>query len=142
MKEKSSLIKRALTDKSYKNVILSLKAEDTNFSLAAYGDSIIKMCLSKVFFDEGVEKITQERTKYESDEYLVKRVAKHYNLLTYILKDPNDKKMPDDYNYMAKKGNNPHKYIATAVEAVIAAIYLETKDFKAVTEQIKIWIKL
>ena len=37
--------------------------------------------------------------------------------------DEDDDKIRKDYDYVPKKGKSPHKYIATAVEAMVAAIY-------------------
>ncbi len=138
--DKSNYVKRALTDKSYKNVNPSLKTEETNFSLATFGDSIIKMCLTDILYKKSIIDISKERAKFESDEYLVKKVAKHYDLIKYIIKDPNDQKMPKDYEYVVKKGgNNPHKYIATAVEAMIGAIYLETSELEPIKKLVNTW---
>ena len=56
-------------------------------------------------------------------------------MLKYINYDDIDKNILRDYDYKIpgktssgkNKKTSPHKYIATAVEAMIAAIYLETK---------------
>lgn len=62
--------------------------------------------------------------QFETDEFFVTRIATRYDLLNYIQYDNEDEKMPKDYNYVkGKKGRNKHKYIATAVEAVIGAIF-------------------
>ena len=138
-KEKNKNVKKALTDKSYKKIDHSLTDEETNINLATYGDSIIKQCLTGILYKKSIIGITEERAKYESDEYLVKYVAKHYNLLEYIQKDSKDTKMPNDYDYESKKGNNPRKYIATAVEAMVGAIFLETDDLEAITKMVNSW---
>ena len=136
-----ALIKRALTDKSYKNVDHNLKDEDTNFELATYGDAVIKLCYSEILLDN-VKELTVEKAKYESDKYLVEKVAEHYQLINLIKKDENDDKMPNDYNYGdARKKHNPHKYIATAIEAMIGAIYKEEKDLKPIIELLGSWSK-
>ena len=140
-KDKSSWVKRALTDKSCKKENPQLKDADVNHSLATVGDSIINYCLSIVLLDK-VEKLSEEKKKYESDEFLVKVIAQHYNLIDYIQKDKNDPKMLTDYNYLNKKGGNPRKYIATAVEAMVGAIYFETEDMKAIKMLIEGWTKL
>lgn len=57
-------------------------------------------------------------------------------MLKYINYDDNDNKIKQDYDYKIpsktssgkNKKSSPHKYIATAVEAMIGAIYLETKE--------------
>ena len=140
-KDKSSFVKRALTDKSYKKENPLLKDTDVNFSLATFGDSIIKYSLSLLLLDK-VDKLSEEKKKFESDEFLVKTVAEHYKIIDYIQKDTKDSKMPSDYNYSKKKGGSLHKYIATAVEAMVGAIYFETEDLEAITEMIESWTKL
>lgn len=141
-KDKSALIERALTDRSYKKENPYLKDENVNYSLATFGDSIIKGCLSRILLDK-VDKLSEEKKKYETDEFFVRTIAKHYSLIDYIRKDKTDPKMPNDYEYSSeKKGREPHKYIATAVEAMVGAIYLETEDLKAITAMIEAWMKL
>ena len=142
-KDNNETIKRALTDNSLRNVNHELKKSDTNLELATYGDAIIKMCLSKLLLDD-VSNITLEKSKYESDKFLVERVAKKYDLVKYIKKDNKDERMPNDYNYGdgRKKNNNPRKYIATAVEAMVAAIYQETNDLDSIIDLVDNWRKL
>lgn len=69
--------------------------------------------------------MTEGKKEYESDEVLVKVIAKHYNFLKYLCFDEKDEKKPKDYNYQKKKGKNPHKYIATALEACLGAMYMD-----------------
>ena len=63
----------------------------------------------------------EEKKKYESDEALVKNIAKNFQLLMYIRYDEKDDNIPKNYEYKDEK----HKYIATAVEALLAAFYLD-----------------
>ena len=142
-KEKEyDLIKRALTDKSLKHKNHSLENKDTNKELATYGDSIIKFCYSKILFDK-VENITVEKQKIESDKYLVDVVAKHYDLIPKIYKDDDDN-LAIDYKYdkYKSKNRNRSKYIATAVEAMIAAIYIITNELDPIIELLDSWRKL
>lgn len=152
----------ALTASSYKNYSQkhnkqTLSINDTNERLATYGDALLRHALCQILFEEKVSNITQEKEKYEKDEVLVKVVAKEYGLLNCIRFDKDDNKIPQDYNYKRKdkekvkdkdkdknKGNDsPHKYIATAVEALLAAIYLDNnKDFKLVVDVVSGWKKL
>lgn len=137
---KSEYVKRALTDSSFKNVDKTVSDEKTNTELATYGDAIIKYCLCEILLDD-VTNISEKKKEYESNEYLVTKVACRYNLLDRIKRDKTKK--PNDYNYVSKKSsNNPHKYIATAVEAMVAAIYLETKDMNAIKDLVEEWILL
>lgn len=139
---------RALTSSSYKKVFQKEKRkplpdDETNAELATYGDAILKHALCNVLFAEGIENITEEKKKYESDKVLVEIIARRYKLQDYIRFDTSDVCIPKDYVYRdpQKKGkNSPSKYIATAVEALIAAIYLDNdKDFSVVVEIAKYW---
>ena len=146
-KEESLWVKRALTDKSFnayrcKGVRKSHpKYEElheplpTNCDLATYGDAVIKLCYSELLLDN-VSELTIEKSKYESDEYLVKYVARHYELLKFIDKDKEDVKMPDNYDCVMSS-----KYIATAVEAMIGAIYKEINDLEPIIELLKTWMQ-
>ena len=139
--EKSVWVRRALTDSSYKMIDNSLADNQTNKELATYGDAVIKLCYSEILLDNHAEKnLSIAKEKYESDKVLVEKVAKHYQFLDKIKRDENDEKIPTDYNYVTKKNNNPHKYIATAVEAMIGAIYQETKDLKQIIDLLKSWM--
>lgn len=136
---------RALTASSYKNIDHSLDDADTNSELATYGDALLKLAFCKILFDEGVSNITVEKQKYESDKVFVKIIARHYELLNYIRFDKNDDNIPKDYDPPKKGTDSPskYKYIATAVEALIAAIYLDNNEnFSVVVEIAKHWIKL
>ncbi|MDE5715724.1 MAG: hypothetical protein K2I42_06280 [Anaeroplasmataceae bacterium] len=146
-KNESSWIQRALTDSSYKNKFQRENREEykgqINTDLATYGDAIIKFCYTEILLDKS-EKLTEERVHYESDKYLVKYVAKQYDLLNYIMKDVKDENLPNDYDYEnnASENNNRHKYIATAVEAMIGAIYKEEPDLESLKLQLESWMRL
>ena len=116
---------RALTSVSCKNKDHNLDDRNTNRELATYGDALLKFVLSEMLLDQ-VDNITEEKKKYESDEVLVKVIARHYDLCRYIRLDDSNADIPRNYEY--KKNANhesPHKYIATAVEALLAAYYLD-----------------
>ena len=137
---------KALTANSYKNVDHSLEANDTNCELGTYGDALLKCAFCKILFDKDVSNITVEKQKQESDRVFVEIIARHYELLKYIQFDKKDINIPRDYDYRkpSKKGkDSPSKYIATAVEALIAAFYLDNnEDFSVVVEIAKHWIEL
>ena len=149
----SSWVKRALTDPSYNNYrSREVGKEDpeycekhkplpVNTDLATYGDALIKFAYSELMLDEEKE-LSVARSKVESDEYFVKVVARHYDLLKYIDRDSKDRLMPHDYDYEKRKGDNPRKYIATAVEAMIGAIYKETNDLEAIIQLLDSWRKM
>ena len=130
---------RALTASSYKNVDHSLTDKDINRELATYGDALLKLALCEILLNEKVENITVKKQDYENDEVLVKVVASYYDLLKKIKFDEKDKEIPRDYEYKDEK----HKYIATAVEALLAAYYLDnSKDFSLVLEAAREWKRL
>lgn len=140
-KETSKWVKRALTDKSYRKNNPQLCEKDINTDLATYGDAVIKLCFCEILLDK-TDKLTNEKSKYESDKYLVDVVAKHYDLLRYIDMDNEDEKIAADYNYdkYKSKNRNRAKYIATAVEAMIGAIYKETNNLKELTKLLQGWM--
>ena len=130
----------ALTSSSYRNIEHKLHDNEINNRLATYGDALLKLALCDILFDEKVENITEEKQKYESDEVLVKVIAKHYNLLDYMRYDYNDKKIPENYEYSRAGNSSPHKYIATVVEALLAAFYFDNdEDIKLVINIVKEW---
>ena len=148
---KTDLQKQALTDTSYKNIDHSLSDDDTNAELAMYGDAVLKLALCKVYRDkknEGIkfsDNLSKWKEKHESDEVLVRVVAKHYNLLNFLKYDkegngkPEEQK-PQDYEHKGQNDNDRHKYIATAMEACIAAVYIENGE-NEVIEIVKQWIE-
>ena len=149
--QKTDLQKQALTDTSYKNIDHSLSDDDTNFELATYGDAVLKLALCKIYREykeNGLrfsENLSDWKKKYESDEVLVRVIAKHYNLLNFLRYDekgngkPEEQK-PQDYDHKGQNDNDRHKYIATAMEASIAAVYLENGE-NEVIEIVKQWIE-
>lgn len=143
---------RALTDKSYKNKTThSQNNDEINFELATYGDAVLKLALCKIYREykeNGLrfsENLSDWKKKYESDEVLVRVIAKHYNLLNFLRYDekgngkPEEQK-PQDYDHKGQNDKDRHKYIATAMEACIAAIYIENGE-NEVIEIVKQWIE-
>ncbi|MBQ4510532.1 MAG: hypothetical protein II984_07385 [Clostridia bacterium] len=139
-KQDGKYIKIALTSKSYKNKKQELDDKNTNCELSTYGDALLKLALCVILFEENVDNITEEKKEYESDKILVKVIAKKYNLLEYIHYDENDKKIPRNYEYEKLHNNSTHKFIATTVEALLAAYYLDNnKDFNLIIDLVKKW---
>jgi len=139
----NELIEYALTDKSYKSVYSKehhtyLPKNKTNFELATYGDAILKMCIMGILYDKKIEKPTEEKKKYESDKALV-LIAEKYDLIKKIKTDGNRVNNYDYEKNKSKKGNKC-KYIATCVEAIIAAIYINTKNIYELKELIRSWM--
>ncbi|MDE7161406.1 MAG: hypothetical protein K2N65_01460 [Anaeroplasmataceae bacterium] len=148
-KDESEQVQRALTAQSYKNVDHSLEDKDTAFELATYGDALIKFCYAEIFLDKCAQ-LSKNIEDYVTDERWVSVIAKHYSLLDFIDYDKRDEMIKKDYNYKKpektesgkNKKESPYKFIATAVEAMIGAIYLKTKDLNAITELLISWTKL
>lgn len=134
-KEPSEWVIRALTDKSYKHEKNRKQYEKpVNSDLATFGDAVIKFCYCRILLDN-VEELTNEKAKYESDKTLVEVVAKHYDLLKYIRRDSHDPNLATNYDY----DRNRSKYIATAVEAMIGAIYMITDNLDEIEELLRRW---
>lgn len=140
--EKNKYRQIALTTKSYKNIEHNLTDQDVNCELATYGDALLRLALCKILFKQ-VKNITEVKKEYESDEILVRVVAKNYCLINHIRFDKNDKKIPRDYEYDKSEKGSSHKYIATTVEALLAAFYLDRgKTIKSVVDIVKEWKKM
>jgi len=142
----TDLQKQALTDKSYKKTPNNQDCK-INFELATYGDAILKCALCKIYFERENKdnfgfkgKLTEWKKQYESDEVLIKFIARHYDILNFLNFDSGDTKKPQDYKYEDKKAKRRYKYIATAMEASIAAVYLENGE-NEVIEIVKQWIQ-
>lgn len=143
---KTDLQKQALTDKSYKKTPNNQDCK-INFELATYGDAILKCVLCKIYFEREDEdnfwfkgKLTEWKKQYESDEVLVKFIARHYDILNSLNFDRDDTKKPHDYDYQGKNAKRRYKYLATAMETCIAAVYIENVE-NEVIEIVKKWIE-
>lgn len=142
--------KIALTDCSYKKCYQNeykqeLPDEETNKELGTYGDALLKLALCQILYEEKVKNITEKKKNYENDKILVSVVAQNYDLSPHINIDKNDKNIPKDYDCEDKNGVFLHKYkyIATAVEALLAAFYLDNeKNFKLIVDIVKVWKEL
>ena len=137
---------RALTDKSYKKTPNNQDCK-INFELATYGDAILKCALCKIYFERENKdnfgfkgKLTEWKKQYESDEVLIKFIARHYDILNFLNFDSGDTKKPQDYKYEDKNAKRRYKYIATAMEACVAAVYIENGESEVV-QIVKQWIQ-
>lgn len=152
--ENSELVKIALTDRSYKDIYrkenkCELDDKKTNYEMATYGDSILKMALLKKLNDDKVAQPSEVKKNYESDEVLVKYIAAHYNILSKIKYNKEKVKVENydyDSNYIydknGKKKGNHCKFIATCVEALLVSIYEETHDFNNIIKIVNNWISI
>lgn len=97
---------------------------NTNKNLATLGDSVLKLALADLLYGK-VKHLSEHIKFYNTDRTLVEDIGRHYDVLKYISKD--DLSLyEEDYQYIKKGKNksNPKKYIATAIEALLGAIYL------------------
>lgn len=140
-------IKIDLTDKSYRTSRNLIKNENLNGWLGTYGDAILKLGYVEILLKDNTNDLSSRKEKLEEDKNLVRIIASHYNILTYL--DHNKKAIDYDYKSRGKtssdknKKDNPRKYIATAVEAMIGAIYIyEGKDIKKLLPLLEKWKKL
>ena len=131
----------ALTDKSYKKVYQKkhkkeLANDKVNTELATYGDAVLKHALCKILWSDKTNGLTKEKEKYENDKILVKVIAKHYDILSLLRFDKQDKNIPQNYDYKDDK----HKYIATAIEACLGAMYMNKEiSWKNILTIVKKW---
>lgn len=109
----TDLQKQALTDKSYKKTPNNQDCK-INFELATYGDAILKCALCKIYFERENKdnfgfkgKLTEWKKQYESDEVLVKFIARHYDMLNFLNFDSNDKKMQSSPYFVLRKAAQP-----------------------------------
>ena len=141
---------RALTDRSFD---YRVPESQTNVTLATYGDALLKFALCEILLDD-FEELTVEKAKYESDVSLV-RIAKHYNLIDYLRFDRNDSRYPQDYKTRKVRGqatktqrgnvrafNHRRKYIATAMEAILGAMYKNHRDFDEIKAVVRTWMQV
>lgn len=153
LNKKDKWIDLALIDKSYKSYIKKgVKKNEPNYKdvnsfdkdnldLSTLGDAIIKFVYVKIFInDNNIKMLSKEIEKYITDKYFITKVAKKYDILKYLKYDKLDCNMHVDYEYKDKENR---KFIATAVEAMIGAIYLINKDgnwFDEISTILKEWM--
>ena len=139
----------ALTDRSYRSTHLNeckdvLPKKELNTELATYGDAVLKLALCKILYGTTEDGLSEAKKKYETDEVLVRVIARHYKILDILRFDKDDGNMPQDYDYKkeSSKKESKHKYIATAVEACLGAIWEERHDFKKICDIVEKWKSL
>ena len=133
---KLKYLNMALRDKSYVTKYYEVYKKPllmpTNKKLSTYGDCILNWACVILFIK--LNKCGAEIAKYRSNKFLVEVVAKYYDLDKYILKI--DKKEANNYIYIEKK----NKYLADAIEAIIAVIFINHKNINEVVELLNFWV--
>lgn len=147
LKTDSELLKLALTDPSYRNYI-ACQGLSTNGSLSTLGDAILRFVLAEQIYDEGKGSASERRKIFENNHYLVSVIAEHYSLLDILRYDRNDVHKQAGYPWdisasrsiSNRKKSNPQKFIADAMEAVLAAYYLDNnRNLDIIRTLIKEW---
>lgn len=74
--------------------------------------------------------ISEERKRYESDKVLVEKIASYYRLREILLFDDENEDKNHGYDYWEYKGSGDHlhKFLATAMEALLGAYYLDHNE--------------
>lgn len=134
------LMVQALTDRSRNNYLgkYNLSIVPNNVELATYGDAVLKLAFCDVLY--GVDHLTIEKEKYESDKNYVEVIGKRYDILRRMKYDSEDNYMPKTY-IMHKRDMN-HKRIATCVEAIAAAIFIIDRDIDEIIEIARFWKRI
>ncbi len=135
---------RALTDKSFKPIYQKkhkrpLGDQQVNTELATFGDAVLKLALCEILLDR-TQQLSVTKSLYERDTTLV-RIGEHYGILDYLNFDRNDPNIPQNYD-VRPEDDDDHKFIATAVEAVLGAIYKSNGDMGEIVLIVRGWVKL
>ena len=144
--KRRSLIRQAFTDCSYKNFLLKNKKLNNtklsiqcNSELATYGDAVLKLAFCDVLY--GVDRLTIQKEKCESDKNLVEVIGKRYDIIKCLKVDRDDSNMPKDYVWRGQKDQS-HKRIATCLEALIGAIFMIDRDIEEIIEIARFWKRI
>ena len=143
---------RALTDASCRRDGRRLPMEEVNTELATYGDALLKCTLCEYFLDR-VDRLTVVKQNYESDVALV-GIGQMYDLIRYLHFDRSSSRIPQDYNVRPvpldcppeeerelRASNERHKYIATAIEALLGAMFRAHGDLHEIRRTVRIWVE-
>ena len=142
----SNNLKIALTDRSFRKVTNNHTLKINN-DLATLGDAVYCLALTELLMDH--EQISKDKQTYESDESLVTKVAEYYHILDLLRYDKDDVTKGVGYNWIEteeqkkKKKDNPQKYLATAMEALMGAYYLDRdRHMGLIIELAKEWMQI
>ena len=160
IEKRSEHCQLALTDRSYRPKYQKMMREKNkgkpkgkqsnepipiNFELGTLGDAVLRLSLTLMFYENGDELISKKRARYESDKVLITKVAPYYNLRDVLRFDDEDPNKQHGYDYWeyTGDGDHPQKYLATAMEALLGAYYLDHgKDLDKIRPVVKKWIEI
>ncbi len=124
-----SLLVQAVTHSSYANEMLGDAARD-NERMEFLGDAVLNMVISIILFQSESDKAEGELTKLRASivcEKSLAKISKEYGFYKYLLLGRGEEH---------SGGRNRDSIIADCVEAIIAAIYIDS-GFNAASEVIK-----
>ena len=152
---------QALKDRSYRTKFQRMKREENrgkpksnrgnepipiNSNLGTLGDAVLRLSLTDILYHDNEEAdITEERKRYESDKVLVEKIASHYRLRDILLFDDGNEDKNHGYEYWEHKGSgdHPQKFLATAMEALLGAYYLDHNgSMKEVEKVVRRWMEI
>jgi len=130
------LLHRALTRKAY-----AKEQQDKDYNcadqtvLSTLGDAVWKLAVSEYLLDKDCNtsgQLTIERSGFENEEKQVK-IAQYLRIWDFIRTNLGEEKVN-------AKGNP--RVLATTLEALIGAIFLDTKKYEDTKEVISKWFKI
>lgn len=117
-----------------------------NFNLGTLGDSVLHLALTGILYHDRKEiDISKEHQRYESDKVLVEKIASYYRLREILLFDDENEDKNHGYDYWEYKGSgdHPQKFLATAMEALLGAYYLDhNESIKEVEPVVRRWMEI
>ena len=159
--ESTDNCKLALTDRSYRTKYQREMKEKNkgkpkgdhdnepipiNFNLGTLGDAVLRLSLTEILYHNGKEiDISEERKKYEPDKVLVEKIAPYYGLREILRFDDENEDKNHGYDYWEYKGSgdHPQKFLATAMEALLGAYYLDHDESMGEVEQVvRKWMEI
>lgn len=114
--------------------------------IGTLGDAVLRLSLTNILYHSRKDiDISEERKKYESDKVLVEKIASYYRLGEILLSDDENEDKNHGYDYWEYKrsGDHPQKFLATAMEALLGAYYLDhNESIKEVEPVVRRWMEI
>lgn len=143
--QENPLIQAALTDASfrceYQRTTKCIYTGATNAGLATLGDALLKAALCEILFSEGEHRLSA-CTAYLTNQVLVEKIGAHYDIVRYLRYDQRNPYREETSWYQERYPQFHPKWIATAVEAVLGAIFLISGRRSSVLSVVRIWMKI